>query len=123
MKKIQMSIHPDDDLHYNEMGLTRNRVELWEDGARVDGSKGTYEWWYYDSHYPDGTILVIFMYSKISSFINISTFSLFANFFFKMVEDISKKGALMMFFCNFLIVSSEKTFFKALMSISSLALG
>lgn len=64
MKKIQNSIHPDDDLHYQKMGLTRNRVELWEDGARVDGSKGTYEWWYYDSHYPDGTILVIFLYSK-----------------------------------------------------------
>ena len=43
MKKIQKSIHPDDDLHYQKMGLTRNRVELWEDGARVDGSKGTYD--------------------------------------------------------------------------------
>ena len=64
MKKIQKSIHPNDDLHYQKMGLTRNRVELWEDGARVDGSKGTYEWWYYDSHYPDGTILVIFLDSK-----------------------------------------------------------
>jgi len=31
---------------------------------RTDGSKGTYEWWYFDSHYPDGTILVIFFYSK-----------------------------------------------------------
>ena len=64
MKKIQNSIHPDDDLHYQKMGLAKDCVELWEDGARVDGSKGTYEWWYYDSHYPDGTILVIFMYSK-----------------------------------------------------------
>ena len=64
MKKIQKSIHPDDDLHYQTMGLSRDRVELWEDGARVDGSKGTYEWWYYDSHYPDGTILVIFLFSK-----------------------------------------------------------
>ena len=64
MKKIRRSIHPDDDLHYEKMGLQRNQVELWEDGARVDGSKGTYEWWYFDSHYPDGTILVIFMFSK-----------------------------------------------------------
>ena len=64
MKKIQQSIHPDDDLHYQKMGLTRGRVEIWEDGARVDGSKGTYEWWYYDSHYPDGTILVLFFFSK-----------------------------------------------------------
>ena len=64
MKKILNSIHPDDDLHYKKMGLNKNEVELWEDGARVDGSKGTYEWWYFDSHYPDGTILVIFMFSK-----------------------------------------------------------
>ena len=40
MRKIQRSIHPDDDLHYEKMGLKRDRVELWEDGARVDGSKG-----------------------------------------------------------------------------------
>ena len=64
MRKIKNSIHPDDDLHYEKMGLKRNVVELWEDGARVDGSRGTYEWWYFDSHYPDGTVLVIFMYSK-----------------------------------------------------------
>ena len=46
------------------MGLTRNQIDVWEDGMRTDGSKGTYEWWYYDSHYPDGTILVLFFFSK-----------------------------------------------------------
>ena len=64
MSIVKKSIHPDDDVHYDRMGLKRDTVEIWEDGARVDGSKGTYEWWYYDSHYPDGTILVIFMYLK-----------------------------------------------------------
>ena len=64
MSKIKKSVHPDDDRHYEAMGLQRNAVALWEDGARVDGSKGTYEWWYFDSHYPDGTVLVIFMFSK-----------------------------------------------------------
>ena len=64
MRKIQNSIHPDDDLHYEKMGLKKGQVELWEDGARIDGSRGTYEWWYYDSHYPDGTILVLFFYCK-----------------------------------------------------------
>ena len=43
MSNIKNSIHPDDDLHYEKMGLKRDTVELWEDGARVDGSKGTYE--------------------------------------------------------------------------------
>ena len=65
MSRIQHSIHPDDDLHYQKMGLKKGEVALWEDGSRVDGSKGHYEWWYYDSHYPDGTILVLFFYSKM----------------------------------------------------------
>ena len=64
MSKVQKAIHPDDDAHYQAMGLKKGEVELWEDGSRVDGSKGTYEWWYFDSHYPDGTILVLFFYLK-----------------------------------------------------------
>lgn len=64
MRKILNSIHPDDDAHYKSMGLTKGVVEQWEDGMHTDGSKGTYEWWYYDSHYPDGTIVVIFFFSK-----------------------------------------------------------
>ena len=64
MKKVVKSIHPDDDAHYKSMGLTKGVIEPWEDGMRTDGSKGTYEWWYYDSHYPDGTIVVIFFFSK-----------------------------------------------------------
>ena len=64
MAKILKSIHPDDDAHYSSMGLQRDRVEIWEDGARVDGSRGNYEWWYYDSHFPDGTKLVIIFFSK-----------------------------------------------------------
>jgi len=70
MRKIQNSIHPDDGFHYEKMGLNKNEVELWEDGSRVDGSKGSYEWWYYDSHYPDGTVLVIFFFSKMPINVN-----------------------------------------------------
>ena len=62
MRKIQNSVHPDDELHYERMGLKKNEVALWEDGSRVDGSRGCYEWWYYDSHYPDGTVLVLFFF-------------------------------------------------------------
>jgi len=62
--KILPAIHPDDDLHYEKLGLRRGEVQLWEDGMRTDGSRGTYEWWYFDSHYPDGTILVLQYFSK-----------------------------------------------------------
>ena len=64
MKKIQMAVHPDDDLHYEKLGISRNEIALWEDAMRTDGSRGTYEWWYFDSSYPDGTKLIIFFYSK-----------------------------------------------------------
>lgn len=30
MNKIQKSIHPDDDLHYAQMGLKKNEVEIRE---------------------------------------------------------------------------------------------
>ena len=55
MKKILKSIHQDDDLHYKKMGLTKDKVEIWEDGLRTDGSKGNYEWWYSDFSFEDGT--------------------------------------------------------------------
>ncbi|MBQ9163008.1 MAG: hydroxyneurosporene dehydrogenase [Clostridia bacterium] len=64
MSKILKSIHPDDDMHYEKMGLTRNKIEPWEDGMRTDGSRGTYEWWYFDSSFVDGTKLVLQYYSK-----------------------------------------------------------
>ncbi len=68
--KIKKSIHPDDELHYEKMGLTRGAVEQWEDGSRVDGGRGEYEWWYYDSHYPDGTVLVMLFFSKMPIDVN-----------------------------------------------------
>ena len=70
MSKILKSVHPDDDRHYEKMGLKKGEVEIWEDGSRVDGSKGNYEWWYFDSHYPDGSVLVIFFFSKMPIDVN-----------------------------------------------------
>ena len=69
-QKIQHSIHPDDDAHYSKMGLKRGAVEIWEDGMRTDGGKGSYEWWYNDAHFPDGTIMVIIFYSKSPIHVN-----------------------------------------------------
>lgn len=69
-RKILQSIHPDDELHYKNMNLNRDEVEIWEDGSRVSGKRGEYEWWYYDSHYPDGTVLVIFFFSKMPIAVN-----------------------------------------------------
>lgn len=64
MGKIMKAVHVDDAAHYEQFGLIPHQVQPWEDGMRTDGSKGTYEWWYFDSSYPDGTKLIIFFYSK-----------------------------------------------------------
>ncbi len=52
----------DDD--YARLGLKRGQVEPWEDGMRTSGGRGSYEWWYFDSHLDDGSSLVITFYTK-----------------------------------------------------------
>ena len=51
-----------------EMGLT-NIVQNFEDGLRTEPKSGSYEWWYFDSKYPDGSSLVVVFYTKhVTSF-------------------------------------------------------
>ncbi len=44
-----------------KMGL---RPALWEDGFRTDLEPGKYEWWYFDAHLDDGTVVVIVFMSR-----------------------------------------------------------
>ena len=51
-----------------EMGLTK-KVQNFEDGLRTEPGSGSYEWWYFDSKYADGSSLVIVFYTKnVTSF-------------------------------------------------------
>lgn len=52
------------DLDYKRIGISRNAVAAWEDGARTDGRKGTYEWWYFDAHLDNGAKLVVVFMTK-----------------------------------------------------------
>lgn len=53
---------------YAKYSLTNIPV-TWEDGLRTDGSKGSYEWWYFDSKLDDGSSLVVTFYTgPIASF-------------------------------------------------------
>ncbi len=53
---------------YERLGLSPDQVALWEDGARTDNSKGTYEWWYFDAHLDDGAkLVVVFMNKDLST--------------------------------------------------------
>ncbi len=50
---------------FKKYGLNpSNSPEKWEDGMRSDGSSGTYEWWYLDSHLEDGSTAVIVFFTK-----------------------------------------------------------
>jgi hypothetical protein len=49
---------------YERIGIKPDQVLPWEDGARTDGSAGTYEWWYFDAHLDDGAKLVVVFYTK-----------------------------------------------------------
>jgi CrtC N-terminal lipocalin domain len=52
---------PDD---YARIGIEPRAIKPWEDGMRTDGSRGTYEWWYFDAHLDDGAKLVVVFLTK-----------------------------------------------------------
>jgi predicted secreted hydrolase len=54
---------------YERIGIKPDQVLPWEDGARTDGSAGTYEWWYFDANL-DGAKLVVVFYTKNFTDIN-----------------------------------------------------
>lgn len=49
---------------YNRLGLKKGKPEAWEDGMRTSGGKGTYEWWYTDAEFEDGTTIVVVFFTK-----------------------------------------------------------
>jgi predicted secreted hydrolase len=49
---------------YQRVGIKPDQVLPWEDGARTDGSAGTYEWWYFDAHLDDGAKMVVTFFTK-----------------------------------------------------------
>jgi hypothetical protein len=44
-------------------GLTES-IAVWEDGLRLDTGRGSFEWWYFDSHFEDGSTAVIVFGTK-----------------------------------------------------------
>ncbi|MEJ3744034.1 hydroxyneurosporene dehydrogenase [Actinomycetes bacterium KLBMP 9797] len=54
----------DSDTDFARLGLDRESIAVWEDGARTDNRPGTYEWWYFDAHLDDGATLVVVFSNK-----------------------------------------------------------
>jgi len=49
--------------HMKRENLTET-VAAWEDGQRASTSRGTFEWWYFDAHFDDGSTAVIVYATK-----------------------------------------------------------
>ncbi|MFI3326706.1 MAG: lipocalin-like domain-containing protein [Clostridia bacterium] len=49
---------------YKKLGLKKGTPEIWEDGLRTDGGPGSYEWWYVDSEFDNGMVIVLTFYTK-----------------------------------------------------------
>jgi CrtC N-terminal lipocalin domain len=60
----QLAVLASEDADYERLGLARGAVAPWEDGARTDNRRGTYEWWYFDCHLNDGASLVVTFMNK-----------------------------------------------------------
>lgn len=50
--------------HYSALGIVKDAPAIWEDGIRTDGQEGSYEWWYVDTEFDDGTTVVVVFFTK-----------------------------------------------------------
>ena len=48
---------------YKQFGISKEPA-IWEDGMRTSGGRGSYEWWYFDAQYSDGTKVVVIFFAK-----------------------------------------------------------
>lgn len=64
MKKFETRAFAYELNDYKRLGLNPAKVELWEDGMRTTGEKGSFEWWYFDTTLDNGYTLVIVFYTK-----------------------------------------------------------
>jgi hypothetical protein len=59
-----LAVIASEDAGYERWGLARDAIAPWEDGARTDNRRGTYEWWYFDALLEDGSSLVVVFLNK-----------------------------------------------------------
>ena len=50
---------------YTNLNLKQEMVESWEDAMRTNGKSGSFEWWYADYTFSDGTTVVVAFYTKM----------------------------------------------------------
>jgi hypothetical protein len=65
IKRKKLAYLASSDSSYSNLGLKKDRVEIWENGMRTDGGEGSYEWWYCDYIFSDGTVVNVAFYTKL----------------------------------------------------------
>ena len=53
-----------DDGDYRRFGIEKGNPQPYEDGIRTSGGRGTFEWWYTDATFDDGTTVVLIFFTK-----------------------------------------------------------
>jgi len=53
------------EMDYLRLGLDRYTIAPWEDAMRTSGDSGSFEWWYGDYIFSDGTAAVVVFYTKM----------------------------------------------------------
>jgi hypothetical protein len=55
-RRFVLADRPED---FQRLGLNPDAVAPWEDGQRISTEPGKLEWWYFDAHLSDGTVIVV----------------------------------------------------------------
>lgn len=61
MAAVRLMNRPED---YKRLGISKEKVEIWEDGRRDDDRPNHFEWWYFDAILDDGTTIVVQFLNK-----------------------------------------------------------
>jgi hypothetical protein len=52
---------------YSREGVKKGQIQLWEDGMRAPNTKGAFEWWYFDSVFPNGAAVTFVFLNNVLS--------------------------------------------------------
>ncbi len=58
---VKLAASPEE---YARFGVSKDSIEPWEDGIRLDTEAPNIEWWYFDSHLHDGANLAVIFLTK-----------------------------------------------------------
>lgn len=52
------------DEDYSKFNINKDSVQIWENGLRTNGDRGSFEWWYVEAKFEDGSQIITIFFSK-----------------------------------------------------------